>query len=49
MEQEQTDFRPNTLDDVLTEDTSSAPAAAAEPDTHTPNEAATQSAASPRH
>lgn len=42
MEQKQTDFRPNTLDDVLTEDTSAAPTAAAEPDAHIPHEAATQ-------
>lgn len=43
MEQEQTDFRPNTLDDVLTEDTSAAPTRAAEPDVRTPHEAASQS------
>lgn len=42
MEQEQTDFRPNTLDGVLTEDASSAPARAADPGAHTPHEAAHQ-------
>lgn len=41
MEQEQTDFRPNTLDDVLTEDTSAAQTATAKPDALIPHEAAT--------
>lgn len=43
MEQEQTDFRPNTLDDVLTEDTSAAPTSAADPDAQPPHEAAQHS------